>query len=190
MAGLLVLVGGITWWADANGHSATRVSYSRPSPETGTTAKPVRARWVPGAPHRIRIPAIHVNAAVIPVRAPSGTLVPPSDPKMLGWWAQGALPGAARGSTLLAGHTVHTGGGALNHLARVRPGDPIVLTTSKERIRYRVVAVRTFLKGTIARRAAGLFSQKVPGRLVVVTCADWNGSRYLSNTVVTARPVS
>ena len=35
-----------------------------------------------------------------------------------------------------------------------------------------------------------MFSQDVPGRLVLITCEDWDGSRYLSNVVVTATPVA
>jgi hypothetical protein len=30
----------------------------------------------------------------------------------------------------------------------------------------------------------------VPGRLVLVTCEDWNGARYLSNVVVIATPTA
>jgi len=30
----------------------------------------------------------------------------------------------------------------------------------------------------------------VPGRLVLITCEDWDGERYLSNVVVTATPVA
>jgi hypothetical protein len=31
-----------------------------------------------------------------------------------------------------------------------------------------------------------VFDQGVPGRLVLITCEDWNGSVYLSNEVVIA----
>ena len=191
VAGLLVAAGGGLWWA----HSSQAETLDggpaamSPSPETGTTAKAVRAAWVPGAPRHLRIPALHVSAPVVPVHAPGGTLVPPSDPLELGWWADGAEPGAARGSALVAGHTVHTGGGALDHLSDARRGETIVVTTGRGTIRYRIDRVRDYRKGTIAHDAARLFSQHVAGRLVVVTCTDWNGSVYLSNTVVTATPV-
>jgi hypothetical protein len=33
-----------------------------------------------------------------------------------------------------------------------------------------------------------LFSQSGPGRLVLVTCEDWNGEVYLRNRVVVATP--
>jgi LPXTG-site transpeptidase (sortase) family protein len=124
---------------------------------------------------------------VVPVHATDDTLIPPSDPTHLGWWADGALPGAARGSALVTGHTVHTGGGALDDLEQLRPGDAVVVRTDRGRIHYEVDRVRVYSKGRIARDAERLFSQKVAGRLVLITCEDWDGSRYLSNVVVTAR---
>jgi hypothetical protein len=50
--------------------------------------------------------------------------------------------------------------------------------------------VRVYGKGRIATDARRLFSQRVAGRLVLLTCADWNGAQYLSNVVVTATPRS
>ena len=149
-----------------------------------------RAPWVPGAPRRVLIPALHVAAPVLPVRAPGGTLVPPSDPQQLGWWAGGARPGAARGSALVTGHTVHTGGGALDDLETLQRGDKVMVRTDKGRIRYVVRRVAVYSKGSVADHAERLFSQTVPGRLVLVTCEDWNGERYLSNVVVIATPTA
>jgi hypothetical protein len=34
-----------------------------------------------------------------------------------------------------------------------------------------------------------VFRQRGPGRLVLITCEDWNGTTYLSNAVVFADPV-
>jgi sortase (surface protein transpeptidase) len=98
------------------------------------------------------------------------------------------VPGAARGTALLTGHTVHTGGGALDHLALLRPGDRIVVRTAHSRLAYVVRSVRVLSKGSLWTHADRLFDQRVRGRLVVVTCADWDGARYLANVVVTAAP--
>ena len=136
----------------------------------------------------MRIPALGVDAPVLPVRAPDRTLVPPSDPQRLGWWADGAKPGAVTGSALVTGHTVHHGGGALDDLEDLRRGDRVVVRTDHGTIRYDVRRVRTFSKGSLANHATELFSQEVPGRLVLITCEDWDGERYLSNVVVTATP--
>jgi streptomycin 6-kinase len=50
-------------------------------------------------------------------------------------------------------------------------------------------AGRDFIPLSHVERAEELFSQRVPGRLVLVTCEDWDGREYLSNVVVIAAPV-
>ncbi|MDN4172491.1 class F sortase [Nocardioides sp. SOB77] len=159
------------------------------SPSLGTTAEAVPAPRRPGAPVRLRIPDLGVDAPVEPVKAPDRTLVPPSDPQRLGWWADGAKPGDREGSALVAGHTVHTGGGALDDLEQLTEGDRVVVRTDRGVLRYAVAKVRIYTKGRLASDAERLFSQDAPGRLVVITCEDWDGTRYLSNVVVTAVPV-
>lgn len=195
--GAVLVVIGIAAWlvespptgtaADPGGRRTLEVSETG---GTGPTAKPVLAPRKPGAPRRVVIPALGVDAAVVPVRAPNDTLVPPADPQRLGWWADGARPGAERGSALVAGHTVHTGGGALDNLERLTRGQRVVVRTDREQIRYEVVRVSVYSKGRLARDAERVFSQEVPGRLVLITCEDWDGSRYLSNVVVVARPLA
>jgi hypothetical protein len=52
-----------------------------------------------------------------------------------------------------------------------------------------VDAVSDYSKAWLATHARSVFSQTVRGRLAVVTCTDWNGTIYESNTVVLATPV-
>jgi LPXTG-site transpeptidase (sortase) family protein len=87
---------------------------------------------------------------------------------------------------LITGHTVHTGGGAFDDLETLRPGDPVRVVTDKGSIEYVVSDVTIYRKSQLAEHAGRVFSQSVPGRLVLITCEDWNGSTYLSNTVVLA----
>ena len=189
-AGLVLAAGGaLLWWAQPTGAvSADPGTPPRAAPLAGPTASPGESARRPGAPERLRIPALHVSAPVLPVHAPGRTLVPPSDPTRVGWWADGARPGAATGSALIAGHTVHTGGGALDDLEDLRRGDEIVVRTGNGTIDYVVQHVRVYSKGRIADDAEQLFDQAGPGRLVLITCEDWDGGRYLSNVVVTATP--
>ncbi|MEP9365039.1 class F sortase [Nocardioides sp. CN2-186] len=189
---VVVVVGAIAWWDQSDEDRAAAVSAGRsgqvstapvaPSPEA------VRARWEPGAPRHVQIPALDVSVPVVPVKAPGRTLVPPSDPQQLGWWADGAEPGARRGSALITGHTVHTGGGALDDLEQLEPGDAVVVRTQRGTIRYDVRRVHIYSKGSLAAHAEKVFSQHVAGRLVLITCEDWDGERYLSNVVVVAVP--
>ena len=85
---------------------------------------------------------------------------------------------------------MHNGGGAFDNLDRLVPGSVVVVSTARGLLRYRVATVATYRKATLAKRAARLFDQGVRGRLVLVTCEDWNGQRYLSNVVVVALPMA
>ncbi len=188
----LVVVGAAYWLAQPSGSGASEgppdAGSATTAPASAAVREAARAPWVPGAPRRVLIPALAVDVPVLPVKAPGGTLVPPSDPQQLGWWAAGAKPGAAHGSALITGHTVHTGGGALDDLETLRPGDRVTVRTDRGRILYLVQRVHVYSKGSVAKHAQRLFSQEVPGRLVLVTCEDWDGTRYLSNVVVVGKP--
>jgi LPXTG-site transpeptidase (sortase) family protein len=155
------------------------------------TQAPVRPERSPsaGRPARLLVPRLGVDAPVYGIEAPGGVLTPPSNPQTLGWWNGGAVPGAARGGALITGHTVHTGGGAFDDLETLRPGDRVTVRTTKGTVRYAVTGVTVYRKATLAKDAERVFRQTGPGRLVLVTCEDWNGSVYLSNAVVFADPV-
>jgi LPXTG-site transpeptidase (sortase) family protein len=107
---------------------------------------------------------------------------------MVGWWSDGARPGAAKGSAVITGHTVHDGGGAFDDLGQLTTGDAVMVTTGRGTIDYVVSSVTTYRKKALAKQAARVFDQSVPGRLVLVTCEDWDGTAYLSNAVVIATP--
>ncbi|GAA1155705.1 hypothetical protein GCM10009630_62080 [Kribbella jejuensis] len=163
------------------------VTSDKPLPKS-TSRTPVNTR--PGRPTAITIPQLNVSAPVVSIKAVDAALTPPSDPTMVGWWSGGAQPGAKRGSAVITGHTVHTGGGAFDDLGRLVPGSVVQVTTVRGPLRYRVATVATYRKATLAKRAAQVFDQGVRGRLVLVTCEDWNGSVYLSNVVVIALPMA
>jgi LPXTG-site transpeptidase (sortase) family protein len=117
-------------------------------------------------------------------------LVPPSDPKVLGWW--GKKPGSPHGTTLLVGHTVHTGGGTLDNLEDVPVGRNLIVDgRSGDHVRYQVVYNRTISKAVLAKNAKRLFSQTGAPTLVIVTCEDYNWStgEYASNVVLMATPL-
>lgn len=192
VGGLAVAAAGAWQWHASDRGDADRLATSATGGDQGSRgaaplprALPAPSR--PGAPLRVVVPALRIDAPVDPVAAPGGTLTPPADPTRLGWWAGGARPGD-RGSVLVAGHTVNGGGGALDDLERLRRGDRVVVRTRTGTTGYAVVGVQVLDKGELARRAQQLFDQAVPGRLVLVTCEGWDGRAYRSNVVVTARP--
>jgi LPXTG-site transpeptidase (sortase) family protein len=140
------------------------------------------------APTHVVVPSLGVDAPIVPIGVEDGVLIPPDDPQVLGWWSDGALPGAVRGGALVTGHTVSTGGGQLDDLEEVRRGERVRLRTTKGVIDYRVTEVRIYRKAALAKDAQEVFSQTGPGRLVLITCEDWDGTKYLSNVVVYADP--
>ncbi len=196
-AGLLLVVVGLTAWLLQSPTKvptdveplATDPTSGAPDVGAGTLIEPVRARWEPGAPRQVVVPSLDIRVPVVPIGVTNDTLIPPSDPQQLGWWADGAKPGAKQGSALVTGHTVSTGGGALDDLEELNPGDRVSVHTDRGRVVYAVDKVRIYSKGAVAEHAERLFSQEAPGRLVLITCEDWNGEIYLSNVVVTARPL-
>ena len=171
LLGLVLVTTGVVWWGVQSG-TAGGSSVATPPSEDGRSSTVVAGRRLPeakpanprpGDPLRLQIPT-------------------------LGWWADGARPGEARGSALVTGHTVSTGGGALDDLEELGEGDAIRVSSARTRTVYSVESVRVLAKGDLAVRAEQLFDQDVAGRLVVVTCEDWDGEEYLSNVVVTATP--
>ena len=152
-----------------------------PHKPTAGTPK-LRTRPAPTVPKTFRM--WKFSAPVVTVILRNGVLIPPSDPSVLGWWGQKV--GSKAGTTLLTGHTVHTGGGDLNTLYLTPVGSTAVVSG----IRYRVVSVVSITKAELAKQGSTLFEQTGRPQLVVVTCdiRTYNPTthEYANNTVVTA----
>ncbi|MDH2413739.1 class F sortase [Nocardioides sp. CER19] len=144
----------------------------------------------PGAPLRLAMPTLHVTAPIVPIAMVDHALDPPRDYREVGWWQTSARPGAARGQTVITGHTVHTGGASMNRLGKLTAGDFVDVISQRGRMRYVVQRTKVYSKAAVARHAQDLFGQDHGrGRLVLVTCTDWNGVTYESNVVVVAKPL-
>jgi hypothetical protein len=143
-------------------------------------------------PVRLRIPAIGVNAPVLPTGVQAGgALAIPPDPADVGWWAGGGFPGDTTGAVVLAGHidSAASGPGALLRLRDVRPGAGITVTAGGHAYQYRVVALRAYAKDALP--ATAVFGQSVRPRLVIVSCGapfDAATGHYLDNLVAYAVP--
>lgn len=159
-----------------------------------TDDEPAPARFTdlaPAAPVRLEIAALGVDAPVVPIQVSADAVLdPPRDAHDVGWWDGSAQPGGGQGQTVITGHTVHTGGGALDRLPEITRGARVDVVTSSGRMRYRVVRVAVLDREQVARDALTLFGQdRGAGRLVLVSCTDWNGSSYDHNVVVLAAPL-
>lgn len=122
-----------------------------------------------------------------------GVLPVPDDLGEATWW--GADPDADAGATVLAGHVNWNGAiGPFAELWRSRAGDPVrVVDRGGRAADYTVSEILTLDKDELPRRAAGLFAQDGPHRLVLVTCGGrWVGGSdgYAENRIVIAVPVS
>lgn len=145
----------------------------------------------PAAPVRLVVPALRIKAPIKQIEVNAQQILdPPRNPRDIGWWKRSAEPGAAQGQTVLTGHTVHTGGGAMDNLGRLRRGQKVMVVTPKGKMHYSVTRVVTYTKAELAQRAVELFAQERSDvRLVLITCSGWTGKDYTSNVVVFAKPL-
>jgi len=144
----------------------------------------------PQDPVRLLIPSLEIDAPIVPIELDGGSLTPPDDANLVGWWTGSAKPGAASGQTLITGHTVHTGGGQMDHLGAIEQGAIIQVVTPGGTLWYRETKVFVYTKDQVSAHAQQLFGQKrKKNRLVLVTCTAWNGSFYQSNVIVFADPL-
>jgi LPXTG-site transpeptidase (sortase) family protein len=153
-------------------------------------ATPTQAGGIKG-PYTLRIPRIGVDARVVPVQSNDERILePPRDPSVAGWWSDGAVPGAPQGSAVVVGHTVRNrNGGVFDDITDLSRGDAIEVEGSGATLTYRVQSTGVLSKGEVARNADEIFAQNGPGRLVLITCDDWDGTAWRSNVVTVAAPV-
>jgi Sortase domain len=144
-------------------------------------------------PVRIRIASLGVDAPVDAsgIDVVHDVLGIPSDVHRVGWWRDGAEPGDATGTVLVAGHvdSAAAGMGAFFPLDDARAGDAVEIdTASGRRFAYRVVSVRTVGKEALP---TGVYAPGGAARLVLVTCGgtfDAATGHYPDDVVVTAVP--
>jgi LPXTG-site transpeptidase (sortase) family protein len=157
---------------------------------TAVAPKPTASKAGLDGPYRLRIPRIGVDAPVVSIQSnEQRVLIPPRDPRVAGWWSDGAAPGERHGSAVLVGHTVRNqGGGVFDEVGDLSPGDAIVVKGSDSTLTYRVKSIEVLSKGDFARDAGEIFAQTGAGRLVIITCDDWDGTVWRSNIVTIAAP--
>jgi hypothetical protein len=150
-------------------------------------------RAASGTPASVQIPSLGVNAPVQPstIDLADGELAVPADIHLTGWWRDGAAPGDANGTVLIAGHvdSAAGGAGAFYPLKSARTGAIVTVTTrSGAAVRYRVTGVQTVLKANLP---IGIFTRTGAPRLVLVTCGgpfDYQTRHYVDNVIVYASP--
>jgi sortase (surface protein transpeptidase) len=141
----------------------------------------------------LRIPAVGVDAAIVPVGVDgSGAMVVPREVARVGWYRFGPTPGDPAGAAVIAGHvdSKDQGEGALLPLREARVGDRITVTAADGRtLAYRVVGKETIVKKRLP--VERLFARDGAPRLVLITCGGPflpELSSYRDNLVVVAVP--
>jgi hypothetical protein len=165
----------------------------KPSPRPGGPSHvPLPLTPLDLPPVAFVVPTLHVRAPVVPVGTDgAGSLDLPEDPDRLGWWVGSAVPGAASGSVVLAGHidTRQRGAGVMASVLRLPIGAALQLDDrAGTPLRYTVAAVRSYPKTALP---ASVFRSVGSPRLVLVTCGgtfDPQAHHYSDNIVVFAVP--
>lgn len=177
--------------ARASGRATTR---------PGEVPNARRASQAPGQvvsypPVRLVLPAGQ-QAPVVSVGVQTdGALVIPTDPRVVGYWNGGALPGERFGTVVVAGHvdSAKFGLGVLSALKKVQVGQVVQLQGATGQVtRYRVGQIRVVAQQSLATDDE-YFRQDGPARLVVITCGgpfDPVRHRYQDNVVVVATPLA
>jgi hypothetical protein len=180
--------------AGPDAHVATdagRVPSSAATPvPTSTPSTPAVEAFTPA---RILAPTVGIDAAIVGVGVlPDGLLDVPPDPKVIGWWRDGARPGDAAGGVVLDGHvdSAALGVGWFARLRELAVGDAVeVRGEGGGSRRYVVDARREYPKAALP--AAEVFAQTGAERLVLITCGgafDAATRHYADNIVVYATP--
>jgi hypothetical protein len=215
LTALIVLIGTVTWrdgvstddyfdtigivpqgaWAAQV--SAEQPSFARTLPglqdladQAGTGAASVTSRLMPTSPPvMLLIPSINVHRPVEAVGANRfGILELPVNAWNAGWYSQGPVPGAL-GDAVIEGHAGYPDQPMVfGRLAKLRPGDHIIVVHADGSRRLFLVASATTVPAGSA--PPGMGQPGGPARLTLITCAgrfDKDSFSYASRLVVEAR---
>jgi len=134
---------------------------------------------------RLSVPALGImGASIIPVGINErGQLAVGPSVRGVYLWKDGVRPGQ-RGSAVIAGHTWSRGPGVFDKLGTMRVGDQIAVGAAT----FTVTRVEKVRKMS-SQQVRGLFSDRGPARVVLITCGDRSAATgvYASRLLVHAR---
>lgn len=122
------------------------------APVTALARTTGKSKVVPyGAPVELRIPKLGVKAEVEKTGVDrKGKLQAPKNPKQVGWYRNGTIPGK-RGNAVIGGHVDwYDGPAVFRGLWRLRRGDIVEVKNDHGRtLRFRVTGVGTYYNGSV-----------------------------------------
>ena len=114
--------------------------------EPTATPDPERETADAALPQRLRIPAVDVDAPIVPVGVTAdGFMDAPAGPDDTGWYRYGPRPGEV-GSAVIAGHSGFRSGPAVfDDLPKLEVGDTLIVTDAEgDLMTFRVRMMRTY----------------------------------------------
>jgi sortase (surface protein transpeptidase) len=169
---------------------------SLPSSQSAASAAPAVPAMAASAPMRVVIPAIGVNASVVPLgENPDGTVGVPSlsTPQLTSWFDDGPAPGQ-NGPAAIYGHvaTAATGPAVFYRLGDLLAGDTIEVARADQSVAvFRVYQVSEYAKDDFP--AFAVYGDTAGPELRLITCGgafDRAKGSYDDNVVVYARLIA
>jgi hypothetical protein len=193
---IVLAAAGITWvlspnWGGGSGGSTTYTQRNIGDIPTAEPSFGLAALAI--SPNRIEIPRLSAVAPIITVATgPNRELGVPLNPKIVGWWNGGAMPGAKKGTAILDGHINYAGvTGVLANIGTLNPGDTVYVyglhNGHDTKVTFSITGVRTYNKTALPWQE--IFDQQSVGRLAIVTCGgpfDASTGNYEDNIVAFA----
>lgn len=157
---------------------------------SGTTPASEVPQAEPGVPIRISIPAVNLDASIVPVGLADGAMEIPSAIEA-GWYRLGPRPGSANGSAVLAGHVDHQKSpGVFLELRSLGLGE-VVAVTDDFGTSHRFIVTERFQVAKAELPVQSLFDRDGPPVLTLITCGgrfDRKARSYDDNIVIRAVP--
>ncbi len=162
-----------------------------PSPGTKlqVPVDPPKASAAPSVPVKVEVPSLKISSSLESLGLlPDGTMKPPTNFGVAGWYAGGTRPGAV-GPAVIAGHIdSRNGPGIFLDLGQIKVGASIVVTTkTNQKFHFTVTDVKEYPKANFP--AAVVYGPTPVATLRLITCTgSFNSAthHYLDNLVVTS----
>ncbi len=174
--------------APADSDDAPTSSDEAPAGSDRTTSERADASEPLGQPTAFEFRG--VRAPVVSVGADeAAALEIPGDLDTLGWWKDGAEPGAAEGFVVITGHATQDGTATANMWWSAEPGERIEVETDRGTMTYRVTSRTTYPSDEIPlARWFPADGPNGPNGLALITCAEYTDGEWRSTLVVEAVP--
>lgn len=164
-------------------HATASAKPTTPRKTMPFTIKPI------GQPTQLVIDEIGVDAKVLPVGTTAkGAQEVPESLDETGWWKDGQEPGQP-GNAVIVGHTASKDDGVFDELSELGKGDRFTLTGKDGKLTYQVTSEKEIKVADFAAESDRIYRETGASGLVLMTCGDWNGTRFETTVITYAKAV-